>query len=57
MAAGTQQQVYLKTPIPVFVVYATAQASQDGRVFFYRDLYKLDSELKALIEAPPAVRY
>ena len=49
MAGEAPKQVYLKHAIPVFVLYATAIASQDGRTFFYEDLYGHDATLDALL--------
>ena len=46
--AGKQQQVNLVRTIPVFIVYATAVAEEDGRVFFYQDIYGHDEALAKL---------
>ncbi|HKD19078.1 MAG TPA: L,D-transpeptidase family protein [Thermoanaerobaculia bacterium] len=37
--------VKLVTPVPVFIVYATALAYEDGQVHFYDDLYGYDASL------------
>jgi murein L,D-transpeptidase YcbB/YkuD len=37
--------VRLATPVPVFIVYATALAYQNGEVHFYDDIYGHDAEL------------
>ena len=39
----------VKRPIPVMVFYATAVASEDGRVRFFDDLYGHDKRLEALL--------
>ena len=49
---GTEPKtVVLSHPIPVLIVYATAMAREDGRVFFYQDIYKHDARLDALLKA------
>jgi murein L,D-transpeptidase YcbB/YkuD len=35
--------------VPVCIVYSTAFARDDGDVFFYADVYELDSELDRLL--------
>lgn len=42
MQADTPQQVDLKEPIRVYIVYGTAIAREDGSVLFLDDLYGLD---------------
>jgi len=42
MHASTQTHVTLHEKIPVYLVYLTARASADGRVFFFRDVYGRD---------------
>jgi murein L,D-transpeptidase YcbB/YkuD len=44
-AAGKEEQVKLKRTIPVLVLYATALAEEDGRVFFLKDIYGHDKAL------------
>ncbi len=39
----------VKRPLPVMVFYATAVASEDGRVLFFEDLYGHDKRLDALL--------
>ena len=47
---GTQTiRVTLKQPIPVFIVYGTAMATEAGNVFFFDDLYRHDAKLSALL--------
>lgn len=45
IATGTTRTVALKTPLPVFVVYRTAQTAPDGRVQFRHDVYGWDAKL------------
>jgi murein L,D-transpeptidase YcbB/YkuD len=47
-AAGKEQQVNLTRTIPVLIVYATAVAEEDGRVFFLDDIYGHDKALASL---------
>jgi len=41
---GTHRR-YLKTPMPVFIVYQTAVAEPDGRIAFLPDVYDRDPEI------------
>ena len=50
-AAGDAQwegdrRVNLTKPLPVLIVYMTAEAREDGDIYFYRDIYGYDAELK-----------
>jgi murein L,D-transpeptidase YcbB/YkuD len=47
-AAGKEEQVKLTKTIPVLVLYATALAEEDGRVFFLKDIYGHDKDLVKL---------
>ena len=51
MARTTPEQVNLARPVPVHIVYATAVAREDGRVFFYDDIYGHDRALTRLLAA------
>lgn len=50
MKGTTPTTVSLTTPIPVLIVYATSMAREDGRVFFYGDIYKHDQVLDRLLK-------
>lgn len=43
--------VPVSATIPVFILYATAVARDDGRVAFYEDLYGYDQDLAAVLDA------
>lgn len=43
-------RVNLAQPVPVFIVYATAAAAEDGEVHFYTDIYKRDAKLDAILK-------
>jgi len=45
MAWTTPQQVDLARPVPEHIVYVTAMAREDGRVFFYDDIHSHDRPL------------
>lgn len=47
-AAQKEQQVNLTSAIPVLIVYGTAIAKEDGRVFFFEDIYGNDKALGKL---------
>lgn len=49
MAQTRPEQVNLTRPVPVHIVYATAVAREDGRVFFYDDIYGHDRTLARLL--------
>ena len=51
MGGRTPRQVNLDRPVPVHIVYATAVAREDGRVFFYDDIYGHDRRLARLLAA------
>ncbi len=50
MAAAEPKQVYLKHAIPTYLMYATAVAREDGRTFFYEDLYGHDAALEVILQ-------
>jgi murein L,D-transpeptidase YcbB/YkuD len=43
-------RVDLATPIPVYMMYATASVSENGDASFYADIYQLDEQLDALLK-------
>ena len=50
MERGSDNQtVRLTQPIPVFIVYATALAYENGEVHFYNDIYGHDARLAAAL--------
>ncbi len=49
MARTTPEQVDLTRPVPVYIVYATAAAREDGTTRFYDDIYKHDRTLTQLL--------
>ena len=50
-AAGKEVQVKLTRTIPVLILYTTAVAEEDGRVFFFQDIYGHDKALKLATRA------
>ncbi|MGB6303765.1 MAG: L,D-transpeptidase family protein, partial [Acidobacteriaceae bacterium] len=54
MQAGpNNQQVNLKVPIPVLILYITAVVEEDGSVHFFNDIYGHDKSLEALLAKGP----
>jgi murein L,D-transpeptidase YcbB/YkuD len=51
IATGTRSVVWLRTPIPVRISYATAFAADDGTLHFRRDIYGRDALLQRVLEA------
>jgi len=47
-AAEKQQQVNLPSPIPVLIVYGTAVTKEDGKTYFFDDIYGNDKKLETL---------
>jgi len=43
------QQVNLKTPVPVLILYVTAVVEEDGSVHFFDDIYGHDKSLEAVL--------
>jgi murein L,D-transpeptidase YcbB/YkuD len=53
MEGEDDHRVDLEKPIPVYFTYATAVAAPDGEISFFDDVYGLDKELGAILEAGP----
>jgi murein L,D-transpeptidase YcbB/YkuD len=47
------QQVNLKTPVPVLIFYITAVVQEDGSVHFFDDIYGFDKSLNAVLAKGP----
>ena len=47
------QQVNLKLPVPVLILYITALVEEDGSVHFFNDIYGHDKSLQALLAKGP----
>ena len=47
------QQVNLKAPIPVLILYITAVVEEDGSVHFFNDIYGHDKSLETLLAKGP----
>jgi murein L,D-transpeptidase YcbB/YkuD len=48
---GDATQVNVKHPIPVLILYATAQVDEEGRVHFFDDIYGHDATLEKALAA------
>ena len=46
-------RVELRESIPVFILYGTAMATEDGQVQFFDDIYGHDRKLEALLSLRP----
>lgn len=46
------KRVDLPTPVPIYLLYATAEARADGSVTFHDDVYGHDAQLVALLSRP-----
>ena len=49
LAAKKRQVVVLKEPVPVYLVYMTAWAGENGEVHFREDIYGRDQQLQTLL--------
>ena len=45
MQGESNRRIRLPQPIPVMVLYATALATEDGRILFFDDIYGHDRRL------------
>lgn len=52
IAAGATTQVLVAKPLPIYVLYWTAIAAEDGAIGFRRDLYGRDRRLNAALREP-----
>ncbi len=43
--SGRRKVVSLSTPLPVYLMYATAAADTGGKVYFAQDIYRLDRQM------------
>ncbi len=48
--SGSTRTVNLAKPLPVYVVYWTAEVDESGRVHFYDDIYGLDTEMLGALD-------
>ncbi len=52
VASGKTTTVHLGQPMPVLLLYSTANVDPDGTVHFYRDVYDRDARIAAALDAP-----
>jgi murein L,D-transpeptidase YcbB/YkuD len=50
MSAGEPTTVRFRSPVPVYITYASAMARPSGEVFFYPDIYGHDRTLDRLLQ-------
>jgi murein L,D-transpeptidase YcbB/YkuD len=55
MRSGRERPLALPEPIPVYITYQTVQASHDGTVFFWPDVYGHDAAQMPLMLAPSSL--
>lgn len=55
IAAGATVQILLGEPVPIYVLYWTVMAMEDGSFGFRRDLYGRDRRLNAALRERPAM--
>ena len=54
VASGKTETVFLKTPLPVLIVYWTVSVGAAGESRYARDVYSLDGRLRRALDAPTA---
>jgi len=52
LATGKETTVFLSKPLPVLLLYWTAQVSADGEVLFLPDIYERDDAIADALDAP-----
>jgi murein L,D-transpeptidase YcbB/YkuD len=52
---GRERTVFLSEPVPILLLYWTAQANPDGTVSFFRDVYERDAAIVQALDAPFAL--
>lgn len=50
IALDRPTRITLRAPVRVYLLYATALAAEDGRVFFFDDIYRHDAKLLKLLK-------
>jgi len=55
--AGVECTIRLKTPEPVYVLYWTAWAAEDGHIEFHRDVYNRDAALERALRSSSAMQH
>jgi murein L,D-transpeptidase YcbB/YkuD len=51
-ASGRTETVFLDKPMPVLLLYWTAEVDAEGRVSFFSDLYERDAGVAAALAEP-----
>lgn len=52
LATGKETTVFLSKPLPVLLLYWTAQVSADGEILFLPDIYERDDAIADALDAP-----
>lgn len=52
VAGGKTGTVHLGSPMPILLLYSTANADPDGTVYFYRDIYRRDTAVAEALDGP-----
>lgn len=50
--SGETSTVFLSKPLPVLLLYWTAEVDDDGRVYFYQDVYDRDKAVLSALNSP-----
>ncbi|HEX5766398.1 MAG TPA: L,D-transpeptidase family protein, partial [Woeseiaceae bacterium] len=52
IASGETTTVFLAKPLPILLLYWTANVTPDGTVHFYRDVYRRDAAIAQALDGP-----
>ena len=52
IADGETKSIALSAPVPIYVLYLTASAGEDGGVAYFDDIYHRDAAVVAALDAP-----
>jgi murein L,D-transpeptidase YcbB/YkuD len=52
IASRNTRSVFLSQPLPVLLLYWTAQIGEDGQIHFYNDVYERDQKILTALDSP-----
>jgi len=56
LKSGKTETVYLKKPVPIYLLYWTAEVTQDGTLRFHSDVYERDQPVLSALNQAPRLR-
>jgi len=52
IAGRKTRSVFLSQPLPVLLLYWTAEIGEDGQIHFYNDVYERDQKILTALDSP-----